>query len=71
MKFAAPEAFTHNPDEVNAFYNMRRQNLLSAKPNAAHGRWPTWRLVWQNAVAACFRAHRISTTFTNGLDHTV
>jgi NAD-dependent deacetylase len=36
MKLATPEAFAHNPDEVHAFYNMRRQNLLSAEPNAAH-----------------------------------
>ena len=36
MKLATPEAFAHSPDEVHAFYNMRRQNLLSAAPNAAH-----------------------------------
>jgi len=36
MKLATPEAFARSPDEVHAFYNMRRQNLLSAKPNAAH-----------------------------------
>ena len=36
MKLATPEAFAHNPDEVHAFYNMRRQNLLSAEPNTAH-----------------------------------
>jgi NAD-dependent deacetylase len=37
MRLATPEAFAYNPDEVHAFYNMRRQNLLSAEPNAAHG----------------------------------
>ena len=36
MKLATPEAFAHSPDEVHAFYNMRRQNLLAAEPNAAH-----------------------------------
>jgi NAD-dependent deacetylase len=36
MKLATPEAFAHGPDDVHAFYNMRRQNLLSAEPNAAH-----------------------------------
>ena len=36
MKLATPEAFAHNPDEVHAFYNMRRQNILSTEPNAAH-----------------------------------
>ncbi|ANY77484.1 NAD-dependent protein deacylase [Microvirga ossetica] len=36
MKLATPEAFAQNPDEVHAFYNMRRQNLLAAEPNAAH-----------------------------------
>jgi NAD-dependent deacetylase len=36
MKLATPEAFTHGPDQVHAFYNMRRQNLIAAEPNAAH-----------------------------------
>ena len=36
MKLATPEAFARDPDQVHAFYNMRRQNLLSAEPNAAH-----------------------------------
>lgn len=36
MKLATPEAFAKTPDEVHAFYNMRRRNLLSAQPNAAH-----------------------------------
>ena len=36
MKLATPEAFARDPDEVHAFYNMRRHNLLSAEPNAAH-----------------------------------
>lgn len=36
MKLATPEAFTRDPAAVHAFYNMRRQNMLSAKPNEAH-----------------------------------
>ena len=36
MKLATPEAFAHDPDQMHAFYNMRRQNLLAAEPNAAH-----------------------------------
>src|SRR4051794_29169560 len=36
MKLATPEAFARDPEQVHAFYNMRRQNLLSADPNEAH-----------------------------------
>jgi NAD-dependent deacetylase len=36
MTLATPEAFARDPDRVHAFYNMRRRDLLSAKPNAAH-----------------------------------
>jgi NAD-dependent deacetylase len=36
MKLATPEAFAADPDQVHAFYNMRRQNLITAEPNAAH-----------------------------------
>jgi NAD-dependent deacetylase len=36
MKLATPEAFACNPSEVLAFYDLRRRNLLGAKPNAAH-----------------------------------
>ncbi len=36
MKLATPEAFARTPSEVLAFYDLRRRNLLSAKPNAAH-----------------------------------
>jgi NAD-dependent deacetylase len=36
MKLATPEAFAQNPNEVHAFYNMRRHNLIEAEPNAAH-----------------------------------
>jgi NAD-dependent deacetylase len=36
MKLATPSAFARNPDEVHAFYNMRRKNLLGAEPNEAH-----------------------------------
>ncbi len=36
MKLATPEAFARDPAAVHAFYNMRRRNLLAARPNAAH-----------------------------------
>lgn len=36
MELATPEAFARNPERVHAFYNMRRRNLLAARPNAAH-----------------------------------
>jgi NAD-dependent deacetylase len=36
MKLATPEAFARNPSEVLAFYDLRRRNLLNAKPNEAH-----------------------------------
>ena len=36
MKLATPGAFARNPDEVHAFYNTRRKNLLAAEPNEAH-----------------------------------
>jgi NAD-dependent deacetylase len=36
LTLATPKAFARDPDQVHAFYNMRRQNLLQAEPNAAH-----------------------------------
>ena len=36
MKLATPEAFARDPEAVLAFYDLRRRNLLGAKPNAAH-----------------------------------
>ena len=33
---ATPEAWARNPQLVQDFYNMRRKNVLAAKPNAAH-----------------------------------
>jgi NAD-dependent deacetylase len=36
MELATPEAFARDPERVHAFYNLRRRNLLGAKPNAAH-----------------------------------
>lgn len=33
---ATPQAFAHNPERVLRFYNQRRQQVLQAKPNAAH-----------------------------------
>jgi Sir2 family len=36
MQLATPEAFPRDPQQVLAFYNARRRNLMTAKPNAAH-----------------------------------
>ena len=36
MKLATPEAFARDPEAVLAFYDLRRRNLISASPNAAH-----------------------------------
>src|SRR5690554_2182182 len=36
MKLATPAAFARDPEEVHAFYNLRRASLIRAKPNAAH-----------------------------------
>ena len=36
MKLATPEAFARDPEAVLTFYDLRRRNLLNAKPNAAH-----------------------------------
>jgi NAD-dependent deacetylase len=36
MKLATPEAFERDPETVLAFYDLRRRDLLNAKPNAAH-----------------------------------
>lgn len=33
---ATPEAWKQNPQLVQDFYNMRRKDVLAAKPNAAH-----------------------------------
>lgn len=36
MEVASPAGFRRNPDLVHEFYNLRRQQLLSVEPNAAH-----------------------------------
>lgn len=36
MEVASPEGFKKNPELVLNFYNLRRQNLLEAKPNLGH-----------------------------------
>lgn len=36
MKLATPEGYAADPDAVLAFYSARRENLIGAKPNAAH-----------------------------------
>ncbi|MEO6907648.1 MAG: Sir2 family NAD-dependent protein deacetylase, partial [Abditibacteriaceae bacterium] len=33
---ATPEGFARNPELVLEFYNQRRQQVLTAQPNAAH-----------------------------------
>jgi len=35
-ELATPEAFASQPERVHDFYNARRANLKTAKPNAAH-----------------------------------
>ncbi len=36
MKLATPEGYAADPDAVLAFYSARRENLIGARPNAAH-----------------------------------
>ncbi|KMO11348.1 NAD-dependent deacylase [Methylobacterium platani] len=36
MRLATPEAFAREPEEVHAFYNLRRHGVRQAEPNAAH-----------------------------------
>jgi NAD-dependent deacetylase len=36
MELATPEAFAADPGRVHEFYNLRRQNMRQAQPNAAH-----------------------------------
>ena len=36
MRLATPEAFAADPEEVHAFYNLRRRGVVAAAPNAAH-----------------------------------
>ena len=36
MQVASPEGFRRNPELVFEFYNQRRRQLLSVKPNKAH-----------------------------------
>jgi NAD-dependent deacetylase len=36
MELATPEAFAADPARVHEFYNLRRQNMRQAQPNAAH-----------------------------------
>jgi NAD-dependent deacetylase len=33
---ATPEAYARNPGKVLDFYNLRRRNLVKARPNEAH-----------------------------------
>ncbi len=36
MEVASPEGYARNPSVVLDFYNQRRKQLLTVKPNAAH-----------------------------------
>lgn len=36
MKLATPAAFAADPERVHEFYNLRRRDMLAARPNAAH-----------------------------------
>ncbi len=36
MELATPEAFAQNPARVHEFYNLRRETVRKARPNAAH-----------------------------------
>lgn len=36
MQVASPEGFRRNPELVHEFYNLRRKQLLTVEPNAAH-----------------------------------
>ena len=36
LKLATPEGFERDPPGVLAFYDLRRRNLISARPNPAH-----------------------------------
>lgn len=53
---ATPQAFARNPARVLEFYNLRRRNVLAAKPNAAH-----------DAIAALERRFRV-TVITQNVD---
>lgn len=46
---ATPEAWQRNPEQVQAFYNLRRKSVLEAAPNTAH-----------LALAALERSRRVS-----------
>lgn len=49
MEVASPQGFTSNPELVLDFYNQRRRQLLTVKPNAAH-----------NALAKLEDIHNVS-----------
>ena len=55
---ATPDGFARNPAKVHAFYNARRANCLSAKPNAAHF-----------ALAELQRSAHHVTLVTQNIDH--
>jgi hypothetical protein len=66
MKLATPEAFARNPSEVLAFYDLRRRNLLNAKPTRRISRWRGFRTRSPSAVEALRSSRRTLTTCTSG-----
>ena len=42
---ATPDAWRRNPELVQEFYNLRRKDVLAAKPNPMPHimRWPAWK----------------------------
>lgn len=56
MEVASPEGFQRNPETVLEFYNQRRKQLLTVKPNAAH-----------HALAALEKEHDV-TIITQNVD---
>lgn len=62
MKLATPEAFAHDPDQVHAFYNMRRKTCFRPNPMRHIAPSLAWKEVLSSAVAVCSYAPRTSTT---------
>ncbi len=46
MEVATPEGFQSNPNLVHKFYNARRAQLKTVKPNGAHKSLVEWELKW-------------------------
>ena len=46
---ASPHAWRRDPVLVWEFYSVRRRVAASARPNAATGRWQSWKTGFRNA----------------------